>query len=668
MGGDSSENQHPTFRFVTKSATSQAVNNMASSSGLGGPTLNMMSTTSTPLQSTSSTIWGFPLPNNKSSSSASAAPFRGSPRAKSAPPMFKFTCTPASSQNCQPLPVSTTSPSSSMPLFNNNNNKQTTSPFETQNSSSQPVRPPTFNNMESSGFGGSFVAFCPPFSSTSTTPLQSTPNNSAPFTTSTQPATASYSSLTSTGSMNAPALGCPAPPIFTFSCTPASPSSPLALFNNNKQTTYSFGEQTSTPTSIKGCDWGSRVTAYTQTHDPDNSVTFSNMILKSISAMPTYEHKSHEQLRWEDYQSQGDSSDKHKSTFRGFASATHSADSSRHAGIISGPRAPFKFTMASSSATTDPSPSGFASVGFGGCSFPDKAFSSNATAASFQSTNFTSQPPFNSTSAFGATTDSTTSRCASFAFHSPNNVNSSSSISNATPSPLQSSPFTSQPAFFGPPSSSVFGNFGGTSQATTSASITSSSTLFASTPVTSTFGCGLSLPNTKPPFAPTRPTYTFFSTPSSAPTFDFSSSPMELGERANPPLFQQTPPLFQRTSPFGGGQTLMQPPAIHVCKRCGDKSFWGQQWGSRVTSYMPSLYWDLNPFLLISVSAMPCYKDKCHEELRWEDYQMQGKPQEQVAPASEFATYGDVKPQFALPVLMLPVMPTSGSCSFNIIP
>ncbi|KAK3197827.1 hypothetical protein Dsin_021242 [Dipteronia sinensis] len=142
-------------------------------------------------------------------------------------------------------------------------------------------------------------------------------------------------------------------------------------------------------------------------------------------------------------------------------------------------------------------------------------------------------------------------------------------------------------------------------------------------------------------------------------TFPFTTSPsipmpMESsGERA-----QQTPPLFQHTFSFGGGGA---PPTIHVCKKCGEKSFWGEQWGSRVAPYIPTLCPDSSPDLLISLSAMTCYNHKSHEELKWEDYQLQGRPQGQFAPppTNEFATFGGVKPQFALPVFILPVMPSS---------
>ena len=57
-------------------------------------------------------------------------------------------------------------------------------------------------------------------------------------------------------------------------------------------------------------------------------------------------------------------------------------------------------------------------------------------------------------------------------------------------------------------------------------------------------------------------------------------------------------------SPFGGGQ---------------------QQGGSRAVPYAPTVEADTASGTpagkLESISAMPAYKDKSHEELRWEDYQ-----------------------------------------------
>lgn len=63
----------------------------------------------------------------------------------------------------------------------------------------------------------------------------------------------------------------------------------------------------------------------------------------------------------------------------------------------------------------------------------------------------------------------------------------------------------------------------------------------------------------------------------------------------------------------------------------GQAGFGGQRGGSRVTPYAPTTEPDAGSGStqaagkLESISAMPVYKDKSHEELRWEDYQLGDK-------------------------------------------
>lgn len=60
----------------------------------------------------------------------------------------------------------------------------------------------------------------------------------------------------------------------------------------------------------------------------------------------------------------------------------------------------------------------------------------------------------------------------------------------------------------------------------------------------------------------------------------------------------------------------------------GQSTFGGQRGGSRVASYTPTTEADTGTQpagKLESISAMPVYKDKSHEELRWEDYQLGDK-------------------------------------------
>lgn len=58
----------------------------------------------------------------------------------------------------------------------------------------------------------------------------------------------------------------------------------------------------------------------------------------------------------------------------------------------------------------------------------------------------------------------------------------------------------------------------------------------------------------------------------------------------------------------------------------GQPTFGGQAGGSRIAPYTPTPEVDGGTGTqpagkLESISAMPVYKDKSHEELRWEDYQ-----------------------------------------------
>jgi hypothetical protein len=61
----------------------------------------------------------------------------------------------------------------------------------------------------------------------------------------------------------------------------------------------------------------------------------------------------------------------------------------------------------------------------------------------------------------------------------------------------------------------------------------------------------------------------------------------------------------------------------------GKSGFGGQRGGSRIASYSATAEADSGTSgqtaKLASISAMPVYKDKSHEELRWEDYQLGDK-------------------------------------------
>ena len=78
--------------------------------------------------------------------------------------------------------------------------------------------------------------------------------------------------------------------IFTFSL--AGSQTPTSTFGNTGGQSGFGGQQ-------RG---GSRVASYTATTEADSGTSGQTAKLESISAMPIYKDKSHEELRWEDYQ------------------------------------------------------------------------------------------------------------------------------------------------------------------------------------------------------------------------------------------------------------------------------------------------------------------------------------------------------------------------------
>ncbi|KAL6177751.1 hypothetical protein ACLB2K_049273 [Fragaria x ananassa] len=91
----------------------------------------------------------------------------------------------------------------------------------------------------------------------------------------------------------------------------------------------------------------------------------------------------------------------------------------------------------------------------------------------------------------------------------------------------------------------------------------------------------------------------------SSPSFGFSSSAPAFGQSSSSSGAQST---------TLGNTALGQSPSV------------GQQGGSRETSYTGTAEPDSNGMAILeSISAMTAYKEKIHEELRWEDYQLGDK-------------------------------------------
>ncbi|KAF5774645.1 putative peptidase S59, nucleoporin, nucleoporin peptidase S59 [Helianthus annuus] len=209
-----------------------------------------------------------------------------------------------------------------------------------------------------------------------------------------------------------------------------------------------------------------------------------------------------------------------------------------------------------------------------------------------------------------------------------------------------SSPFgaSSQPAFGAPsPTTPTFGSTPAFGAATSTPAFGSTST-----PTFGNTGSAFGVSSTSV-FGSSTPAFGASSTPafgaSSTPAFGASSTPA-FGATTSPFSFGSTPAFGQSTSAFGsspfgatttpafgaqsspfGGQTTA--PAFGS-PGFGQPSFGSQRGGTRVSAYAQTPEADSGSSTqpagkLESISAMPVYKEKSHEELRWEDYQLGDK-------------------------------------------
>ncbi|XP_017611067.1 nuclear pore complex protein NUP98A-like isoform X3 [Gossypium arboreum] len=367
---------------------------------------------------------------------------------------------------------------------------------------------PAFGSTGSPAFGSSGTAFgmsnASVFGTGGTFGASSTPA----FGTSSTPAF---------GTSSSPAFGASSTPSFSFGSsptfgqsTPAFGSSPFGTTAFGAQSSP-FGSQSSTPafgttsfgqSPFGGQRGGSRIAPYSSTTEADGgSGTQPAGKLGSISAMPVYKDKSHEELRWEDYQ----------------------------LGDKGGP---------------NPAAQPSAGIGFGVSTTPSNPFGTSSTFGF--TTSATTSNPFQSTSSslFGQTSSMTTSI-----------FSSSSTPTFGTGSSLFSSSVT--PSFS--TSSSIFGT--GAAPATTPTfatglnfSSSQTSPLFSSTPaigqtgsafgqVTSTFGQNTSN------FGQTS----IFNTPPTGFGGNMFSSSLSFAPSSSPAAFGSTTPPF--SSPFQPAQT-----------------------------------------------------------------------------------------------------------------
>ncbi|KAH0975175.1 hypothetical protein GBA52_017074 [Prunus armeniaca] len=269
--------------------------------------------------------------------------------------------------------------------------------------------------------------------------------------------------------------------------------------------------------------------------------------------------------------------------------------------------------------TTQPSQPAFGSgifgstTPFGGSSQP--AFGATSTPPAFGAT---SSPAFGATTtpAFGATSTPAFGATSTPAF-------------GATSTPAFGA--TSTPAFG---ATSTHPAFGATSTHPAFGA-TSTHPAFGATSTHPAFGATSSFgASSTPAFGSSGSTFSTSSNPglgassapgfgsSSTPSFTFTSAPA-FGQ-SNSTFGSASSPFGAQSSPFGAQPTTLGSNAFR------QSAFGGQQrGGSRVAAYTetpePDGGWGGTAAKLESMSAMPVYKDKSREELRWEDYQLGDK-------------------------------------------
>ncbi|CAL1373741.1 unnamed protein product [Linum trigynum] len=437
-------------------------------------------------------------------------------------------------------------------------------------------------------------------------------------------------------SSSTPAFGVSHPQNFAASSTPSFNFVPYSAFG---QSTAAFG---SSPFGAQSSTYGSL---------PSTPSFASSGFGQAPVAMPVYKEKSHEELRWEDYQS-GD---------KGGA-----LPSGQQSGPISfrPPTAQSNpFGPSSTSASLSLS-NPFVPKGFGPSAA--SAFSSSALSASTEVKPFHS-PSFPSTSsgAFATTSPSLFGPSSSPSLSSTHSLfacptratyptvalpNCSSTLFEVPTSSLgqADSGFRPTTSVYGPSSTSTFGpsnTFSTPVQGSISSGFSFIPSGFTSSAqgTTSAFNPTMAFPNSSPtPFQAITPSLAqtgslFGPTTSSIQ----QSSPLIFGPCGKPAsslqerLFSSTPSLFPSANPVSAAATPFQPGPCSFCLSRGGTSLFadasGQDplstpFGTRTVPYLATdqAEWGREqpePMKLHSISAMAAYNKKSHEELRFDDYQ-----------------------------------------------
>uniref|UniRef100_B9I0P2 Nucleoporin autopeptidase n=1 Tax=Populus trichocarpa TaxID=3694 RepID=B9I0P2_POPTR len=304
-------------------------------------------------------------------------------------------------------------------------------------------------------------------------------------------------------------------------------------------------------------------------------------------------------------------------------------------------------------ASSTPAFGASSSSAFGGSSVfgqkPFGGFGSTAQASPFGSTNQQSQPAFGNSlfgsTPFGAPTQSAFGATSTPAFGATNtppfgSTNTTQAFGATSTTPAFGSTSTTPafgststaPAFGAPSSAPAFGTPSTTPAfgSTATPGFGSTGTTFTSSPLFGTGGAfgtsttsGFGASTTTPAFG--APTTSAFGATSS-PSFTFSSSP-GFGQSASAfgssPFGSTTSTFPAQTSPFGA-QSTTSPFGNNGFAQSG---FGAQRPGSRASPYAETAEAEggAQAGKLLSISAMTAYKDKSHEELRWEDYQLGDK-------------------------------------------
>ncbi|KAJ6816761.1 nuclear pore complex protein NUP98A isoform X1 [Iris pallida] len=469
---------------------------------------NMFGST-TPFGASSQPAFGTSSPAFGASSTpafgASSTPAFGA----SSTPAFGATSTPAFGAASTPTFGSTTTPtfgSTSTPLFGN-----TGSAFGASST-------PTFGSTSTSAFGAQSSSL---FGSSSTPAFgaSSTP--------------AFGSSTTAFGASSTPSFSFGSTPSFgqsasTFGSTPFG-TTPSAFGSQSSP----FGAQTTTPTfgspgfgqsAFGNQQVGSRVVPYSATPETETTGGQPAGKLESISAMPAYKEKSHEELRWEDYQ-RGDKGGPNPSGQPAGGISFPSQTQANQFGSTGtfGQAAANPFSAASSSNPFASKTPAFGATGFG------------SSSTSIFSTTFGAS----SSSPFGSTSSSTSP------FGAPSNPgfgssSASSFFGGTTPA------FSSSPSIFG---SSMAGSTSSFGSGLTFGNTQSSGLFQSSTPslvqTPSPFGQPTGFQQTTPAFSSN-----LFTTPSAG----FGGSPFSSSAPSNTSLgFGQTTPSL--STPFASTQT-----------------------------------------------------------------------------------------------------------------